>query len=203
MRTLASAIVALALAGCPSLSTRQTANTLPPGDWQIGGAFDLYGFRDVEQDARIPAAQLELSARRGLAADLDAGLKLFVAGLEAGAKWRFRRGPWPLALSPSASVSRTTTTPLTTDALHLLVQLPLLVTHGNWTFGPKLFWALYWPVTGGHADGWSLGAHVSYDIRFRHRWHLQPELSLYRSLAGDVPVDGGSAQLGLGLARDF
>ncbi len=48
-----------------------------------------------------------------------------------------------------------------------------------------------------------LGAFGGFDWRFGARWHLIPELTLHRSVAGDVPVDGTVGELGAAFARDW
>jgi hypothetical protein len=204
----AALLVVAAGAGCPSLSAHQTAEPLPPGRWRAGGALALVGLRDVEQETRIPGLQLELSARRGLAGDLDAGVKLYGVGLELDLKWRFLDGATQLAVAPALDLARTAETALTSDALHLFVRLPLLATW-RWgprqvTAGPSLLWGAFLPENGGHATGLMAGAFVNVAFRLGGgRWHLVPELDLYRTVAGEVPLDGAAAHLGLSLARDL
>lgn len=207
---LALALVALALAGCPSLSTRQTAETLPPGTWQVGAAIDLVAANDERYDWRAGGPSVEVTVRRGLGENLDAGLKLHVLGIEAGAKWRFHRGTWTLAVAPALGLSRTKNEGLTTDAGFVFVHATGLASRPlskRWTLtlGPKLLLDRFEPATSGVAYGLALGALVGVDFRWgeRGRWHLVPELNLYRVVAGSEPVQGGMLQGGVALQLDF
>jgi hypothetical protein len=172
-------------------------------------ALGFVQFRDTEQDSLIPGAQVELGARRGLVDDLDVGLKLYLLGIQSDVKWRLRNGPISVAIAPAFDLSRTRETAITTDAAHLFVHVPLLVSYPSsprWTIttGPKLMYGLYWPKNGGHAQGLSVGGLLGAAFRFRGgRWRLLPEVDLYRSVAGEVPVRGWSFHTGAALARDF
>jgi hypothetical protein len=208
VRTRGIELAALLLVACPSMATRQTADPTPPGRWQLLGSLDVVAFRDVEQETRLPGLQLELGARRGLVEDLDAGLKLHGFGVQGDVKWRFRRAPWAMALVPAVDLGWTPETGLTTDAIHGFGHLALLVSREirsclQVTFGPKAMAGVYWPETGGSAGGAWLGAFGSLDWRFSPRWHLVPEIDLYRSVAGEVPVRGGALQAGAGLLVDL
>jgi hypothetical protein len=210
LAALAALAVVVGGAGCPSLSTRQTAETVPCGRWQVGLGVDLVAGADERLEWNGAGPQLELAARRGLGPDLDVGGKLYFAGVEIGLKWRFRRGPWAMAVAPAVGFARTRTTPVTTDALFLFAHVVGIVGHPlspRWSvnFGPKLLHDAFIPATSGFADGWQLGAFVNLDWRFGAggRWHLVPELNVYRTLAGSEPVDGRLFQGGVALLRDL
>ena len=208
MRT-AAAIALLLLAGCPSVTVYRTADPVAPGRWQLHGAMGAGALRDGQQETRIPTGHLELGARRGLTTDLDVGGKLYTYGAEASATWRFARtGAWSLAAAPALGGTRTIETGITTDAIHLHAAAALIASRPLsrcWTLalGPTAGWGLYWPETGGHAQGLWLGGFALADRRLGRRWHLSPELGLFRVVAGQVPVDGGWLHLGLGVRVDL
>src|SRR5262245_20758538 len=100
------------------MATRQTAHRVPAGHWQYLASLDFVGFRDEEQEMRLPGAQVEVGARRGLSPDLDAGLKLHGLALVADVKWRLVEGPFSVAISPSLDLCWTPETGATTNAFH-------------------------------------------------------------------------------------
>jgi hypothetical protein len=200
----------LVLAACPSLSTLGGPDPVPCGRWQLGGALEGVGGNDARHDWKSAGPQLELTARRGLRPDLDLGFKLYVLGVEGGVKWRFRHGAWPMAIAPSLGAIRTRDFGLTTDATFLFLHVAGLVGHElspRWklAFGPKLLYDAFIPATNGFGQGFAVGAFVNADWRFgaHGRWHLVPELNLYRVVAGTEPVDGGMFQGGVALLCDL
>jgi hypothetical protein len=202
--------LALGLPGCPSLSTRQTAETLPCGTWQLGAALDLAAAHDRRYAWDGAAPALELTARRGLAQNLDAGLKLYVHGVDASLKWRFWRGTWTWAVLPAVGFSRTAAEGVTTDAAYTFLHTTVLASRRigsrlTFTAGPKLVFDYFRPVAGGGAAGLFAGATIGLDLAFGRagRWHLLPELNLVFAVVGDEPVDGAFAQGGVGLALDL
>lgn len=210
MRTSASAsLIALLLAGCPSTSVYRTADPVDPGDWQISGAVGVGALNDTEQETRIPTANLEIGARRGVTNNLDLGAKLYTVGLEASATWRIYRGQrWSIAALPSISGARTNRNALSSEAIHLFANGGAVASRplsSRWTFGAGGFagWGLFWPETGGSAQGGWLGAFAHGDFRFAGRWHLTPELGAYRVVAGEVPVRGGALNAGIAFRRDL
>ncbi len=201
-------LAALLGAGCPSTTVYRSAEPVARGRWQLHGAAGAGAYRDDEQQSRIPSGHVELGARRGITDDLDLGGKLYTYGLEASATWRLaRRGAWSYALAPALGGTRTVETPLTTDAIHLHAATALIASRplSCWmlAFGPTAGWGLYWPETGGTARGLWLGAFINADRRVGRRWHLTPELGLFRGVSGDVPVDGAWLHLGLGVRIDL
>ena len=201
------ALLLLLLAACPSISTVQTAETVPPGHWTVGGAIGVAGYRDVEQGTRVPLPQLELVARRGLTPYLDAGVKLYLTSIELGAKACVHAGAWAFALAPSFAVGRTREGGAFTEAVYLYGHLAALAGRPlsdrfSIVLGPKLMWALFLPKNGGHADGWSVGGVLGVEIRFG-RWALLPEVNAYKTAAGTIPTDGGALQFGIGILRDL
>jgi len=203
-RCLLLAAAALLLAGCPSVASYQSADPLPPGHWELGASTEVLRVRDLPQDTASPALQMALLARRGLVEDLDAGLKLFTYGLEGSVRWRLLAGDWRVALAPNLSAARTQEGELVTESLHLFAQLPLLITHdlGTWatlTLAPRALWGLYYPTTGGSAQGWMLGTSATLELPLASgRFALIPELAALRTVSGDVPVDGTWVQAGVG-----
>jgi hypothetical protein len=202
-------VFAIVAAGCPSLSTYQTAEPTPAGRWRAIAASGLVTFRDSEQQSVVPGAQIEVGARRGLGENHDAGLKLYLFGVAGDVKWRFlRRDAIEIAVVPSLDVARTAETAITTDATHLFGHVALLITRkrSSWpvTLGPKLMYGLYLPRTGGAAQGVAVGGLVNVAIPVAAAgWKLVPEIDLYRSVGGDVPVRGFSFHAGTAIVREF
>lgn len=205
LRALALPMVAAMLAGCPSTSVYRTAEPVADGRYQLSAAAGGGVLRDREQETRAPSGAFELGVRRGVANDVDVGLKLYTFGLDAGATFRIvHKGAWSLALAPDVAIARTARTSLTTNAVHLFALGTLITTYRfspTWalSFGPALGGGLYYPETGGHAAGAWLGAFVNLEARLGERWWLVPELSGYQVASGEVPLRGGVASLGIGL----
>lgn len=214
MRILAdpSSVLALALvsAGCGTYTTYQTAEPLGPGNWRGAAAIGAGAFADPPSDTRTPTVTVELGASRGVGEDTDVGAKLFAVGVEAHVKHRFhaaRDSGWSLAVIGAAGGVRTNGKAGISEAV--LGQLRTAVpftrrTSPRWafSFGPVATASLFLPAGGGDARGLLLGAFAN-AVWTRGCWHLLPELSLHRSIAGDVPVDGSVLQLGVGFARDL
>jgi hypothetical protein len=205
----ALALVACA-AGCGSYTTYQTAEPMPRGRWQGAIALGVGSFADPPSDSRTPSASFEIGARRGVGRDTDVGLKLYTIGFEASVRHRFATAPhgWSFAglLAIGGLTSRGGT--VLPDALGGHVRLTAIATKrtsARWaySFGPLATSSLFLPAGGGRATGVLLGAFANLAWTLGDRWHLVPELSLHRTIAGDVPVDGSVAQLGIGLARDW
>lgn len=204
------ALAGVGLAACGSYTTYQTAEPLRAGRWQGAVAVGPGVFVDRPGETKLPSVHVELAARRGVGADTDVGLKLYGLGVEASVRHRVRATPagWSFAVLGALGGLRTRgeDTPLP-DALgaHLrLTGVATKRTSARWafSFGPVGTGSLYLPAGGGHATGVLAGAFGNAQ-RTWGRWHLVPELSLHRTVAGDVPVDGAVVQLGVGLARDF
>lgn len=207
-RAAAYALVAASVAGCAPMSTRQGAATLAPGQMQVVGGLDAALYRDTEQRMTTPSAQIDVGVRRGLGRDVDAGVRVFVPGIEGGVKWRFARGEWQAAVAPSIAIVRTRDTGLTVPAVHAYSQATVLIgrrlgADTTLNFGPRAQHGLYAPATGGSAWGVTLGGFANVDRALGEGWHVLPEATLVRSIAGDVPVRGFAAQVGAGLALDL
>jgi hypothetical protein len=208
VRTLARSVaLALLCAACPSPAVYRTADPVPPGRWQLTGGAALGGMRDVDQDTRMPTGYVELGVRRGVARDLDFGLKLYTLGIDLDATWRLARGAWSLALAPSFGGARVRYGG-GSDSIYLFARTALIASRPVsrcWTFGagPLLGWGLFWPQTGGHAQGLWAGGFAHLDARLGRGWHLTPEIGLYWVAAGEVPVRGGAIYLGAGARLDL
>lgn len=190
------------------MATRQTADTVPPGKWQLGAGADAALFRDVEQETRIPSLQVDVGARHGVSENVDVGARLYTFGAQAGAKWRVVHGNWRVALAPAADVARTRETQVTTDALHVFGHLPVIMGHDlspklGINLGPRATYGYYLPATGGSSHGLYFGAFCNLSMRLNERWTLLPELGVHRSVAGDVPVRGWMLHVGSGIAVDL
>lgn len=198
----------LASLGCAPLPVHQGTDTTPKGRVQLGGSVGGVLYRDVEQDTRTPTGDVQLGARVGLGEDLDAGGKIFLFGLDVGLKWRMLRGAVPVAIAPSIGGSRYPTTAGATDSAYAWGRLPVIVgrrlsdsvaIHG----GPTSLYGLFAPRGGGTAHGLSIGGFVNLEIKLAKRARMLPELAIYRSVAGDVPVNGWSMYLGPAFALDL
>lgn len=209
MRASLAAMALAAMAGCPSTTVYRTADPVEPGRWQVGGAAGIGAMSDREQQTRLPTGHVELSARRGVAPDLDLGAKLYTVGAELSATYRFYRGDrWSLAALPSLGGARTSENAVTVDAIHLFAGLGAVASRPlsrRWTLGVGGIsgYGLYWPETGGSAQGAWLGGFVHADVRLGDAWHLTPELGAYGVFAGEVPVDGTALNLGIAARRDL
>lgn len=210
----ALALVAAALAACGSLTGYHTAETLPCGRWQAQAALTAGSYRDEPFATQTPTGQLELAAKVGLTDELELGGKLYTVGAEVSLKRRLLR-PGPaltrgLSIAALASAGGVRTRGEGSLPEMILGQARLGAL-GTWRSSPRLAWtlgalgtgSLFVPAGGGHATGFLLGGVANLDWRFTARWHLIPELSLHRTLAGEVPVDGSVVMAGLAVAWDL
>lgn len=200
----------LALAACGSYTTYQTAEPLPRGKWQGAAALGPGVFRDDPGDSRLPSLHAELGVRRGLGADTDVGLKLYSIGWEASVRHRFLQtdGGWSIGALAAIGGLRSTGDGPMPDAMAGHVRATGLFTKRTskrwaYSFGPVATGSLYLPAAGGHATGVLGGMFGSVEWAFGKKWRMLPELSLHRTISGDVPVDGAVVQLGVGMTRDF
>ncbi|MBK9036993.1 MAG: hypothetical protein IPL61_38040 [Myxococcales bacterium] len=200
-------VVAAASAGCGSLSTYRTAEPIGCGRTQVDVAVDVGGFRDRDQDSRTPAVHVELAVRRGIAPETDATVKLYVPGVELGVQRRLRRGgPWQWAVAAAIGGERTRAGAGSTDAVYGHVRLTALATRRTsrrWAFtvGPIATGGVFVPAGGGWSQGLLVGGFASAARTFAGAWTVVPELSLHVTAAGDVPVRGAVAQLGVAVGR--
>jgi len=201
--------LALLGGGCASLSMKQAAEPLPAGRWEVSGSLDAVGYRDIPQQSRAAAPQVEVAARRGLGSGLEASAKLYLFGLELGGKWRFwRQGKWAMAVAPAVAFSRLRESATTTDAFNFFGLASLLIGYdlgprSSINFGPRALYGLYYPKTGGYAQGLSPGVFFNYVRPIGENWKVIPDINVFRTAAGEVPVDGWSAQAGVGFGREF
>ena len=194
--------------GCAPMATRKTTEPAGRGHFQGSLGIDGLLFRDTEQQVTTPGAMVDVGARYGIADDLDVGLRLYNLGVEGSAKWRFVRGGFAAAVSPAVSVARTNATQITTKATYVFADLPLILGSRlteslTLDYGPKCVYGMYRPANGGAAHGFLLGAFVNLDVRMGRGFHFLPEIDVYGSVTGEVPVHGWIANGGLGLLKDF
>jgi hypothetical protein len=204
---IAAASIAL-LAACGSLTTYQSADTLPRGRWQVMAALGAGAFNDTPQETKTPTVTFELAARRGIGEDTDVGLKLYTIGIETSIRHRVSHGTWSWALLASLGGTITDEDSVTGEGGLTQLRLGAVATRRRtatwaWNVGPTMTYSLWRPSGGGIAGGGLVGAFAGFDWRFGGSWHLVPELSLHITAAGDVPVDGAVVLLGAALARDF
>ena len=90
-----------ALGGCTTLATLDGARTLAPKQTQWTVAASLQRGANPLSGSVIPLPQLELAYRRGLAPDVDFGLRLYLLGLGSDVRYRFlHEGPLHVAVQP-------------------------------------------------------------------------------------------------------
>lgn len=201
-------VFSLGATGCASTQVYRGADPVDVGHWQAGGALGVGVLRDEEQKTRVPTGHIQFDGRRGMTEDLDLGLRLYTFGLQGNATWRFYEGGWSWALAPALDGVRTRENALTVDAIQVFFHTTAIATHAlspSWdlSLGPSLGWGVYWPETGGSAQGVWLGGFANMSGRFWERWHFVPELGLLRVFVGEVPVRGIGAYVGAALMRDF
>lgn len=201
-------VIVIALAGCGSLSTYRTAEPIARGHTRYDLAVDVGSFRDRDQDTRAPAAHVELAARHGVTATTDVTLKLYVPGAELGVQHALGGGRWRWAIAAALGGARTKEGGGSTDALYGHLRLTALATRRTsprWAFtvGPVVTGGVFVPRAGGHAEGLLLGGFANAARRFGGCWQVVPELSLHVTAAGEVPVRGTVAQLGVALGRSW
>lgn len=200
------------LAACGSVTTYQTAETLPCGRWQVQAALAAGSYRDEPFDTRTPTAQVEVAAKVGLTDDLELGAKLYSLGAESSLRYRLLRPRDARGLSVAALAAVGGVRSRGEGSLPEMILTQARVgglatwrTSGRvaWTLGALGTGSLFVPAGGGHATGLLLGGVANLDWRFATRWHLVPELSLHRTAMGEVPVDGAVAVAGVAVAWDL
>jgi hypothetical protein len=200
----AVAVLAAALAACGPTGLYRTADPVPRGRWQLGAAGGLGTLRDNEQQTSLPTGHIEVETRRGITDSFDLGAKIHTIGVEVNATWRLVHRRWSLALAPSLGGAWTQSVPFAGEAIHGAAGTAVIASRPlspRWTvaFGPLGGWGLYWPETGGSAQGIWLGAFTLLAFRASDRVYVTPELDAFRVVSGEVPVRGGGLRLGLGV----
>ena len=149
-----------------------------------------------------------LAARHGVSATTDVTLKLYVPGAELGVQHALGGGRWRWALAAALGGARTKEGGGSTDAFYGHLRLTALATRrtsARWAFtvGPGATGGGLVPRAGGDAEGLLLGGFANAAWRFGGCWQLVPELSLHVTAAGEVPVRGTVAQLGVAVGRTW
>jgi len=195
-----------ALIACGTVTSYQTAE--PVLHWRVSAALTGGVYRDTPQDSRTPLAQGELEVRRGVARDVDVGVKVYTVGGELNARWRIVDARWSWAVLGGFGGVRNDDRSLAADGLLLHGRIGAVATRRTsprWAFsiGPSLTVSRYWFDGGGDARGALLGVIGNAEYRFRTRWRVVPELGMHATLVGEVPVDGAVLHLGVAIARDL
>lgn len=198
----------LLLTACPSTGVYRTADPVPPDQWRLGLASGVGVMHDSERETSIPTLPAVLSARRGLAQDLDLGARVHASGVQLNATWRLYHATWSLALAPSIGGVRLVESGATVDSINLFAGLQGIASRPlskRWTIatGPSTGWGLFYPETGGHAQGLWLGAFVYAEAKVGSKWRMGPEIGGYGVVSGEVPVDGRYFQIAGNVKRDF
>jgi len=203
-------LVVVALAGCGTYTTYQTAEPLAPGRWQGSIAITPGLFYDRPSRVPTPTTISEIAVRRGVGADTDVGVKLFSVGGEVSVRHRVITCEWQWAVLGALAWARTEEQGGTTEGFFGELRVAAAATRrtsARWAFtvGPVLTGSQYWFAGGGSARGLLAGgfANAQWTFGSARRWHMTPELSLHATLVGDVPVAGYVTMLGIALARDF
>src|SRR5882724_2575175 len=203
-RLIFAAVVPLAflvMTGCPSLSTMQTPATVPKGEVRLGVGLESVGFSEKETNGDVKTValpQFEFNARYGLTDNIDVGAKLYLLGLEVGAKYQFAKGDFEAAIAPAVSYISVTVSnssgnddTLRVAYLHLPLLLGYKLTDSfELAFGPKL---LYVIATGTSSDstsqssatssGFMAGGFASIQLRLGKAFWIAPEINVYKPFA--------------------
>lgn len=217
-------VIAVALTGCPSLSTMQTPRTVPLGQVRFGLGLEAVGIKtasrtdsngNTQAATSVTLPQFEFSARYGLTDNLDIGGKLYLIGAELGLKYQFARGGLDMALAPAASYislsssssdssGNSSSSSVSVAYLHLPLLLGFNVNDKvTLSFGPKLLYAIVSGTVSSTSDtasattsGLWLGGYVSVPLKVGQAFWIAPEINVYRPLKEDVFIyQGGLALL--------
>lgn len=122
------------LTGCSTMGTLHGARPLEPGEHMMQAAVSLQKQTNPLTVALdIPLPQIELGYRRGLAADIDWGARVYMLGAITDLRYRFARvGPFDLATQPSLGFIALPT--LATGLGNLDLALPVVA---ETDLGPK------------------------------------------------------------------
>jgi hypothetical protein len=125
VRFLGLAGVALAMSGCLTVASFQTADTNGRGRTQLGLEAGSTGIAVKDGRASLPGTAI--SARYGVSDDLDIGARIGTGGGDIMAKLRLMGGPGQLTVSLAPSIGGISLGPtsLTSAQVPLLVGIPL------------------------------------------------------------------------------
>ena len=174
---------------CASVSTMQTAGTVPEGEirWAIastgtGGSGETKASADPNFEAAV---------RYGAAENLDIGLKVNFLGAQAGVKYQFLRGDFDLSLGFEAGYQWVRTNGTEKPSTHVIeLHLPLLMEyHFNpyvgLMFGPKLLGLVRFDQDA-REDIWQkdnsglyVGLALGLPLRLTDGIWFQPEFNIY------------------------
>ena len=99
-------LLAGGLAGCTSVATLQGARPLEPGQrtFQVAASAQ-FGSSAVSGALGMPVPQVDVAWRRGLAPDLDWGLRAYLFGVRSDVRYRFAQaGSWHFAVQPGLAL---------------------------------------------------------------------------------------------------
>jgi hypothetical protein len=140
--------------------------------------------------------------------DLDLGVRIYGSGGQLNATWRIYHAAWSLAVAPSIGGARLPDSAATVDSINLFAGLQGIAStplSKRWTIamGPTTGWGLFYPETGGHAQGTWLGAFVLLEAKVGSKWRMGPELGGFGVVTGEVPVPGSVFQFTGSVKRDL
>jgi hypothetical protein len=122
---LAALTLPLLLCACSTMGTLHGARPLEPGEHMMQAAVSLQkGTNPVTTAAEMPLPQVELGYRRGLAPDLDWGVRTYLLGGVVDVRYRFAQlGSFDLATQPSLGLCALPTPVLGVGNLDLALPL--------------------------------------------------------------------------------
>lgn len=175
---------------CASVSTMQTAGTVPEGEIRWAIASTGTGGNGETKASADP--NFEAAIRYGVAENFDIGLKVNFLGAQAGAKYQFMRGEFDLSLGLEAGYQWVRTNGTEKPSSHVIeFHLPLLMEyHFNpyvgLMFGPKLLGLVMFNQDDGREDIWQndhsglyVGLAIGLPLRLTEGIWFQPEFNIY------------------------
>lgn len=181
------ALSALMMSSCASVSTMQTAGTVPEGEVRWAIATTGTGGNGDTKPSADP--NFEAAVRYGVSENADIGLKINFLGAQIGAKYQFLRGDFDLSMGLEAGYQWVRSSGTEDPSSHVLeFQLPILMEyHFNpyvgLAFGPK-FMGVYVVETDTREDIWQnsgfyVGLMIGLPLRLTEGIWFQPEFNIY------------------------
>lgn len=205
LRATGLILLSCVLAGCPSLSTLQTARTVPKGRIRHAVGLETVGV-SVRGAGSAVAPQVEYGMRIGVADNVDIGFKVYFLGVEGGAKFQLVRGSFDLSIAPSAAYTSFSVDDESFSFLYLHLPVLMGIHMGDVAemgFGPKFLYALaFGSDSGGDfaaADGFLAAVYWNLLFKIGDFMMLGPEINAYVPIQENA-FDGVFYQGGLVMA---
>ena len=177
------------LTSCASVSTMQTAGTVPEGEVRWAIASTGTGGNGETKASADP--NFEAAVRYGATENFDIGLKVNFLGAQIGAKYQFLRGEFDLSLGLEAGYQWVRTNGTESPSTHVVeFHLPLLMEyHFNpyvgLAFGPKFMGLLMYDqdpredIWQNDNSGLYVGLMIGLPLRLTDGIWFQPEFNIY------------------------